>query len=160
MGGIFDAFSDKEIMMIIIAVLVIIVIKILMMFLDSNRENKKYRQKETVAKDRRKRRVITVRMRNNVLERDNYTCQICGISKGLLDSYCPGLGDFLLLEIDHIQPVSKGGVGYEESNLQTLCWRCNRKKSDKKTNEETKRVIDYGVEYLPIESDEQMQTWY
>ena len=36
----------------------------------------------------------------------------------------------LLLEIDHIIPVSKGGLT-EESNLQTLCWKCNRSKSDK-----------------------------
>lgn len=38
-------------------------------------------------------------------------------------------GSHLLLEIDHIIPVSKGGLT-EFSNLQTLFWRCNRKKSD------------------------------
>ncbi|HIS15474.1 MAG TPA: HNH endonuclease [Candidatus Scatomorpha merdavium] len=35
-----------------------------------------------------------------------------------------------MLEIDHIIPVSKGGRTAEE-NLQTLCWKCNRAKSDK-----------------------------
>jgi hypothetical protein len=34
------------------------------------------------------------------------------------------------LEMDHIIPVSKGGKT-EESNLQTLCRRCNRAKSRK-----------------------------
>ena len=34
------------------------------------------------------------------------------------------------LEMDHIVPVSKGGKT-EESNLQTLCRRCNRAKSRK-----------------------------
>src|SRR5216683_2707298 len=34
------------------------------------------------------------------------------------------------LEMDHIVPVSKGGKT-EESNLQTLCRRCNRAKSKK-----------------------------
>ena len=36
----------------------------------------------------------------------------------------------LLLEVDHIVPVSKGGKT-EADNLQTLCWRCNRSKSNK-----------------------------
>ena len=27
-------------------------------------------------------------------------------------------------------------------------WRCNRKKSDKRTNEETREMIDYGVDHL------------
>ena len=34
------------------------------------------------------------------------------------------------LEMDHIVPVSKGGET-EESNLQTLCRRCNRAKARK-----------------------------
>ncbi len=33
----------------------------------------------------------------------------------------------LLLEIDHIIPVSKHGCTVE-NNLQTLCWKCNREK--------------------------------
>lgn len=89
-------------------------------------------------------------MREHVLLRDNYTCQICGISKGLLDRLIPGLGDFLLLEIDHITPVAKGGSGDDEENLQTLCWRCNRKKGKNKTNEEVKDLIDYGVDKLDV----------
>ncbi|RAE55164.1 HNH endonuclease, partial [Burkholderia multivorans] len=36
----------------------------------------------------------------------------------------------LLLEVDHIKPISKGGLS-EIENLQTLCWRCNRSKSNK-----------------------------
>ena len=34
------------------------------------------------------------------------------------------------VEIDHIIPVSRGGLT-TESNLQTLCWRCNRSKGAK-----------------------------
>ncbi|MGW9550889.1 HNH endonuclease [Citricoccus zhacaiensis] len=36
----------------------------------------------------------------------------------------------LLLELDEIMPVSKGGLSTPE-NLQTMCWKCNRTKSNK-----------------------------
>ena len=52
-------------------------------------------------------------MRAAVLVRDGGRCRKC--RKGIN------------LEIDHIVPVSKGGRT-EESNLQTLCRRCNRAK--------------------------------
>ncbi len=93
-----------------------------------------------------RRRYVTAKMKEHILERDNATCQICGISKGYLDSLAPGLGDYLLLEIDHITPVKQGGSGSDESNLQVLCWRCNRKKSGTRTNEEVAAMIDYGIE--------------
>lgn len=97
--------------------------------------NKVNQQKETEKEVARRRRV-TPKIKQSVLERDNYTCQICGISKQVLDSFLPGLGDYLLLEIDHIESVSNGGSGKDEDNLQVLCWRCNRKKGGKKTNEQ------------------------
>lgn len=95
-----------------------------------------------------RRRYVTKAMKQHVLERDNYTCQICGISKGYLDDLVPGLGDFLLLEIDHIVPVAKGGSGDDETNLQTLCWRCNRKKGKNRTNDEVRAIINYGRDRL------------
>ena len=94
------------------------------------------------------RRRIKLSDKRKVFERDNYTCQICGISKGILDSFCEGLGDYLLLEVDHIQSVSQGGTGRDIDNLQCLCWRCNRKKGGMRTNEEVRAMIDYGVEYI------------
>jgi hypothetical protein len=65
------------------------------------------------------RALMTSDLREKMKIRDNYTCQICGLST----SQEPNL----LLEIDHKIPLSKGGIT-TESNLQTLCWRCNRKK--------------------------------
>ena len=82
------------------------------------------------------------------VERDNYTCQICGISRDFLDELCPGLGDYLLLEADHIQSVKRGGTGKDIDNLQCLCWRCNRKKGGNKTNKDVRAEIDYGIWYL------------
>lgn len=68
------------------------------------------------------RALMTKKLREYIKNRDNYTCKLCGNSV----SNEPNL----LLEIDHIVPVSRGGMTTEE-NLQTLCWRCNRSKGAK-----------------------------
>lgn len=68
------------------------------------------------------RALMTSRLRELIKERDNYTCKSCSISTRTERN--------LLLEIDHIIPLSKGGFT-NESNLQTLCWRCNRSKGAK-----------------------------
>jgi len=68
------------------------------------------------------RSLMTSRLRQKIKERDNFTCQTCGNSTSKEPN--------LLLEIDHKIPVSKGGLT-EETNLQTLCWRCNRSKGNK-----------------------------
>ncbi len=68
------------------------------------------------------RALMTNSLRTRIKERDNYTCQICSVSVEEQS--------LLLLEIDHIIPVSKGGLSTSD-NLQTLCWKCNRSKSDK-----------------------------
>jgi len=66
--------------------------------------------------------LMTSKLRESIKVRDNYSCRNCGIST--IDEA------HLLLEIDHIIPVSKGGLTIE-NNLQTLCWRCNRAKGAK-----------------------------
>ena len=68
------------------------------------------------------RSLMTNKLRQFIKERDDYTCKLCGNSTHTEPN--------LLLEIDHIIPVSKGGYT-EEGNLQTLCWKCNRAKSSK-----------------------------
>lgn len=68
------------------------------------------------------RALMTSKLRNSIKTRDNFTCRKCGVSVAQ--------EPHLLLEIDHIVPVSKGGLTTEE-NLQTLCWRCNRSKGAK-----------------------------
>lgn len=68
------------------------------------------------------RNLMTKKLREFIKNRDNYTCCNCGNSTHIEPN--------LLLEIDHIIPVAKGGYTVED-NLQTLCWKCNRSKSDK-----------------------------
>lgn len=70
------------------------------------------------------RALMTARLRAWIKERDRHTCQnpSCGISVAA--------EPHLLLEVDHIVPVAKGGLS-EPENLQTLCWRCNRAKGAK-----------------------------
>ncbi|MBS9335928.1 HNH endonuclease [Fructobacillus papyrifericola] len=82
----------------------------------------KIRFKKSVAGQRA---LMSNKLRERIKARDLYTCQNCGIST-MSEPH-------LLLEIDHIVPVSKGGMTME-TNLQTLCWKCNRSKSNKILN--------------------------
>jgi hypothetical protein len=68
------------------------------------------------------RALMTAAFRNFIKSRDEFTCQFCSASVAKEPN--------LLLEVDHIMPLSKGGLSVE-TNLQTLCWRCNRAKSNK-----------------------------
>lgn len=68
------------------------------------------------------RALMTSALRQQIMQRDNYTCKNCSASTYREPN--------LLLEIDHIIPLSKGGMTQVE-NLQTLCWRCNRSKGAK-----------------------------
>lgn len=68
------------------------------------------------------RALMTSMLREKIKIRDGFTCKICGLSVTEEKN--------LLLEIDHIIPLAKGGITSEE-NLQTLCWKCNRSKGAK-----------------------------
>lgn len=68
------------------------------------------------------RALMTSSLREKIKNRDSFTCKICRLSAVEEKN--------LLLEIDHIIPLAKGGITSEE-NLQTLCWKCNRSKGSK-----------------------------
>lgn len=53
------------------------------------------------------------KLRYKVLERDNFTCQLCG-------QKAPNAK----LEVDHIKPRSEGGSD-DMANLRTTCFACN-----------------------------------
>lgn len=88
------------------------------------------------------RALMTSSLREKIKKRDNYTCQQCGASLAVESN--------LLLEIDHIIPLSKGGITAED-NLQTLCWKCNRSKGAKIFNNISNNEIDES--YTLFEQD-------
>lgn len=80
-------------------------------------EAKKEKIIENLAeKDKQASRYIPQSVKNNVWNRDGGKCVECGSKEKL--------------EFDHIVPFSKGGANTER-NLQLLCEKCNRNKSDK-----------------------------
>jgi hypothetical protein len=70
-----------------------------------------------------KRKAISQSIRFEVFKRDLFTCQYCG--KKAPD---------VILEVDHVNPVSKGGDNSLE-NLVTSCKECNRGKRNKKLSD-------------------------
>lgn len=90
-------------------------------------------------KSKNKRKAIPNHIRVHVLERDNYTCQMCGRT----------VKDGVSLHIDHCIPVSKGGDNSPD-NLQVLCSDCNHGKHnkdylkhDERKRKELKRYYEY-----------------
>lgn len=65
---------------------------------------------------------ISARLRAAVLDRNGFTCQMCGLTPGEID---PATGRPVRLHIGHIVDKSLGGQE-ELSNLRTLCSTCNQ----------------------------------
>ena len=68
-------------------------------------------------------RSISTRLRAEVLERNGYTCQMCGAGAGEDDLYTPGRR--VRLHVGHIIDRSHGGMD-TSSNLRALCSTCNQ----------------------------------
>jgi hypothetical protein len=67
-------------------------------------------------------RSISKETRAFVLERNGYTCQMCGLGAGDPDSFHPGLK--VRLTLGHIIDKSKGGTD-TPGNLRAVCTNCN-----------------------------------
>ncbi|MCC5890854.1 MAG: HNH endonuclease [Alkalibacterium sp.] len=83
-------------------------------FKDRYNENSKNISKNKNYYATQERNKMTPSLRYEIMKRDNFRCQLCG----------EVASDHLSLHVDHIFPVSKGGKT-EESNLRTLCEKCN-----------------------------------
>ncbi|MZK05277.1 HNH endonuclease [Enterobacter hormaechei] len=92
-----------------------------------------------------KRITITKSTRFEVFKRDKFTCQYCGRK-----------APDVVLNVDHIEPVSKGG-GNEIINLVTSCFDCNNGKRDKKLDDNS--VVEKQRKQLELlqERREQME---
>lgn len=66
---------------------------------------------------------ISKKTRFEVFKRDSFRCQYCGRS-----------APDVVLEVDHVHPVSKGGAN-DILNLITSCWACNAGKSDRELSD-------------------------
>ncbi len=76
-------------------------------------------EEDELASEKTPREFFSKRRRFEIMKRDHFRCQLCGISSA----------GGAQLHIDHRVPLSKGGSN-EEDNLWTLCDRCNLGKSD------------------------------
>ncbi len=84
-------------------------------------EELQYTNSEILATRRAKKRL---RMYANLFTRE--------LRKSIItpDSYCLKCNSSENLVLDHIIPIAKGGQNLKE-NIQVLCRKCNRQKSDK-----------------------------
>lgn len=86
------------------------------------------------------------RLRFSIFERDDFTCQYCG-------KHPPEV----ILHLDHIYPVSKGGKN-EIENLITSCVDCNLGKSDRELGTAPKVVIQNSADLQ--ERYDQLKAFY
>lgn len=70
------------------------------------------------------RKSLSKKTRFEVFKRDSFKCQYCGESS-----------PDVVLEVDHIEPVSKGGTN-DITNLITSCFDCNRGKGATKLSDD------------------------
>lgn len=85
-------------------------------------------------KKKKTRKPLSSRIRFEVFKRDSFTCQYCG-------QQAPDI----VLHVDHIKPVSKGGTN-STLNLITSCRDCNGGKSNKEISDDT--VINKQMQQL------------
>lgn len=76
----------------------------------------------------RRRKWIAAAAFGRLLAACNGICELCGIAMSVtVEDAREALSSPVFPEVDHIIPLAKGGAD-DESNMRTICRRCNRKK--------------------------------
>jgi len=86
-----------------------------------------------------KRKAVSKGLRFEIFKRDGFTCQYCGERP-----------PDVVLEIDHIMPVSKGGDN-DKMNLVAACYACNRGKGAKLLDKPQRPDAD--LEWLELQQE-------
>lgn len=91
-------------------------------------------------------RTISPQLRNEILERNGFTCQLCGAGPGDTDPCNPNRK--VRLHVDHVKPISQGGTD-DKSNLRVLCSTCNQGRSNVQQPTDTALNILAKIRKLP-----------
>lgn len=95
---------------------------------------------DTASASSRKRKSTGKRLRFEIFKRDGFTCQYCGAQP-----------PDVVLVVDHIHPVSKGGDN-DPLNLITSCEPCNQGKADKTLGD---RIVRPDADLLYLETQQE-----
>src|SRR5699024_4683814 len=91
------------------------------------------------------RKSLSNKIRFEVFKRDNFTCQYCGRK-----------APEIVLNVDHIEPVAKGGTN-DIYNLVTSCFECNNGKRDRKLDDNTEITKQHAELELLNERKKQLE---
>lgn len=100
-------------------------------------------------------RSISARIRAAVLDRNGFTCQMCGLSPGDVD---PETGRKVRLHIGHIVDKSLGGKD-ELSNLRALCSTCNQGAKNVTTEKASAIWLLSQVRRAGLDEQRQVYEW-
>ena len=93
-------------------------------------------------------RTISPQLGIEILERNGFTCQLCGADPGDADPF--NSNRKVRLHIDHIKPISQGGTD-NKNNLRVLCSACNQDKANVQPPSNTAINIIAKIRKLQIE---------
>ena len=131
----FDDFSRSPVIVYaLIILLAIVFIAFIVVTFRYRRQQRDILRHEEIDREVARRRRIRVSDKNEVFERDNYTCQICGISKDYLDSLC-WIGDIsdgslILIELDNAFNTADFSMTFTDKSEGTMTFEFHARQAD------------------------------